>query len=181
MFSRFIRLNVPFIQLDKQGRCRSSLRELFDWRYQSPPLSDLPQISCSEEFKLANVGLCYDYQFINVEDFEGRGEFCPSPYFYQNKGEAEYAVALYMYMRLLGYPASKIAILSTYNGQKELLKEILQQRCAWNPAIGLPGVVSTVDKFQGQQSDCRFHYSIFIILQLMTIITFEIIIVFSFY
>ena len=40
------------------------------------------------------------YQFINVEDFEGRGESQPTPYFYQNLGEAEYCVALFMYMQL---------------------------------------------------------------------------------
>lgn len=28
-------------------------------------------------------------------------------------------------------------------------------RCGWNPAIGWPAVVSTVDRFQGQQSDCK--------------------------
>lgn len=40
------------------------------------------------------------YQFVNVEDFEGRGESQPTPYFYQNLGEAEYCVALFMYMHL---------------------------------------------------------------------------------
>lgn len=43
-------------------------------------------------------------------------------------GEAEYATALFMYMRLLKYPAEKIAILTTYNSQKALLKEVIQQR-----------------------------------------------------
>ena len=62
-------------------------------------------------------------------DFKGRGEFCPTPYFYQNLGEAEYVVALYQYMRLLGYPADKITILTTYNGQKMLIRDVLTQRC----------------------------------------------------
>ena len=39
---------------------------------------------------------------INVEDFNGYGETQPIPYFYQNLGEAEHCVALYMYMRLIG-------------------------------------------------------------------------------
>ncbi len=38
-------------------------------------------------------------QVINVEDFQGVGETCPEPYFYQNLGEAEYVVATYMYTR----------------------------------------------------------------------------------
>jgi hypothetical protein len=58
-----------------------------------------------------------------------------------------------MYMRLLGYPASRISILTTYNGQKHLIRDILQQRCANNVLFGLPAGVSTVDKYQGQQND----------------------------
>ena len=44
----------------------------------------------------------YDYQVINVNDYKGQGESEPVPYFYQNVGEAEYCVAAFMYMRLLG-------------------------------------------------------------------------------
>ena len=38
-----------------------------------------------------------------------------------------------MYMRLLGYPAQKISILTTYNGQKFLIRDVLNKRCAQNP------------------------------------------------
>lgn len=58
-----------------------------------------------------------------------------------------------MYMRLLGYPAEKITILTTYNGQKHLIRDVVEQRCASNPFIGRPSKISTVDKFQGQQND----------------------------
>ena len=47
-------------------------------------------------------------------------------------------VALFMYMRLLGYPADKISVLTTYNGQKHLIRDVIQQRCADNPLIGRP-------------------------------------------
>ena len=56
-------------------------------------------------------------------------------------------------MRLLGYPAEKITILTTYNGQKHLIRDVIEQRCATNPFIGRPAKISTVDKFQGQQND----------------------------
>ena len=56
----------------------------------------------------------------------------------QNLGEAEYAVALFMYMRLQGYPPERIAILTTYNGQKHLIRDVLGRRCANNPVFGLP-------------------------------------------
>lgn len=65
-------------------------------------------------------------------------------------------------MVLIGYPPSKISILTTYNGQKDLLLDILSQRCGdGTPLAGVtPGAVSTVDQYQGQQND-------FIILSLV--------------
>jgi intron-binding protein aquarius len=33
MFTRFIRLNVPAVQLNKQGRARASIAKLYNWRY----------------------------------------------------------------------------------------------------------------------------------------------------
>jgi intron-binding protein aquarius len=75
-------------------------------------------------------------------------------------------------MRLIGYPAQKISILTTYNGQKFLIRDVLTKRCAKNPLLGMPMKVSrtvarctlftfvrvfvqvtTVDKYQGQQND----------------------------
>ena len=52
--------------------------------------------------------------------------------------EAEYVVAVFMYMRMIGYPADKITILTTYNGQKHLIRDVIQQRCAENRLIGRP-------------------------------------------
>ncbi|KAF7252091.1 RNA helicase aquarius [Varanus komodoensis] len=126
LFTRFVRVGVPTIDLDAQGRARA---------------------------RTANAGFLYDFQLINVEDFHGVGESEPNPYFYQNLGEAEYVVALFMYMCLLGYPAEKISILTTYNGQKHLIRDIINQRCGNNPMIGRPNKVTTVDRFQGQQND----------------------------
>ena len=56
-------------------------------------------------------------------------------------------------MRLLGYPAHKISILTTYRGQKHLIRDVVNQRCANNPLFGRPSKITTVDKFQGQQND----------------------------
>ncbi len=79
----------------------------------------------------------------DTPDFEGRGETVPVPYFFQNLAEAEYVVTLYQYMRLLGYPAEQISMLTTYNGQKALLKDVVERRCAHHPAFGVPHKVST--------------------------------------
>ncbi|KAL0096664.1 aquarius [Phycomyces blakesleeanus] len=151
LFTRFVRLGVPTLQLDAQGRARSSIAKLYSWRYNH--LGDLPKISQAEEYARANAGFTYDYQLVNVGKFQGHGETEPVPYFYQNLGEAEYVVAAYQYMRLNGYPADKISILTTYNGQKALINDVLQRRCAWNPFFGKPAAVTTVDQYQGQQND----------------------------
>ncbi|KAB8258874.1 P-loop containing nucleoside triphosphate hydrolase protein [Aspergillus pseudonomiae] len=151
LFLRLVRLGVPVITLDQQGRSRRSIAELFRWRYKQ--LGDLSVVETADEFKQANAGFQFDYQFINVPDYQGTGEREPAPHFIQNLGEAEYAVALYQYMRLLGYPASKISILATYAGQTALIKDVLNHRCAKNALFGMPKIVTTVDKYQGEQND----------------------------
>jgi intron-binding protein aquarius len=152
LFLRLARLGVPVINLDKQGRARSSIAELFRWRYKE--LGDLPIVETGE-YQLANAGFQFDYQFINVPDYQGSGEREPTPHFIQNLGEAEYAVAMYQYMRLLGYPASKISILATYAGQTALIRDVLGHRCGKNPMFGMPKIVTTVDRYQGEQNDCK--------------------------
>ncbi|XWS58844.1 hypothetical protein CRYUN_Cryun08bG0068700 [Craigia yunnanensis] len=87
LFTRFVRLGIPYIELNAQGRARP----------------------------------------MDVPDYHGRGETAPSPWFYQNEVEAEYVVSVYIYMRLLGYPANKISILTTYNGQKLLIRDVIKQ------------------------------------------------------
>jgi len=151
LFARFIRLGTPHIQLDAQGRSRPSIAKLWNWRYKE--LGDLPHVKSLKHFKTANAGFSYEFQFINVGDYQGKGESSPMPYFYQNLAEAEYIVQVYMYMRLLGYPGQTISLLTTYNGQKALLEDIINQRCRNNPFYGPPARISTVDKYQGQQND----------------------------
>lgn len=151
LFARLVRLGVPTVELDGQGRARSSICALYKWRYRR--LDDLAHIRERPEYRRANAGFAFDYQLVNVEDFNGVGESEPNPYFYQNLAEAEYVVAVFMYMRLAGYPAERISILTTYNGQKHLIRDVIASRCGENPLIGRPAKVTTVDKYQGQQND----------------------------
>ncbi|XP_069675214.1 RNA helicase aquarius [Periplaneta americana] len=151
LFTRIVRLGVPTVDLDGQGRARPSICNLYNWRYKK--LGNLAHVENWSEYCVANPGFWYDFQLVNVEDFNGVGESEPSPYFYQNLAEAEYCVAVFMYMRLIGYPADKISILTTYNGQKHLIRDVINIRCATNPLIGRPHKVTTVDKYQGQQND----------------------------
>ncbi|CAG8659030.1 203_t:CDS:10, partial [Racocetra fulgida] len=105
LFTRFVRLGVPTIDLDSQGRSRPSIAKLYNWRYKN--LGDLPSVTEQEEYKYANSGFVYDYQVINVDNYMG----------------------------------------------KALIRDVLKQRCSWNPLFGRPAKVTTVDKFQGQQND----------------------------
>ncbi|KAH9492128.1 hypothetical protein Btru_048680 [Bulinus truncatus] len=151
LFTRLVRLGVPTVDLDAQGRARASLAQLYNWRYKK--LSSLPHVLIKTEFRLANAGFLYEFQLINVEDFNGIGESEPNPYFYQNLAEAEYVVAVFMYMRMIGYAGEQISILTTYNGQKHLIRDVIRQRCGNNPLIGWPHKVTTVDRYQGQQNN----------------------------
>jgi intron-binding protein aquarius len=85
LFARFVRLGVPTIDLDMQGRARSPIAELYNWRYKK--LGNLPNTLHEPAFKAANAGFVHDYQLVDVQDYEGRGESEPNPYFYQNLGE----------------------------------------------------------------------------------------------
>lgn len=79
--------------------------------------------------------------------------------FVQNLAEAEYCVAVFMYMRLLGYPAEKISILTTYNGQKHLIRDVVNIRCAKNPLIGMPHKVSVIVRvLHGRQGLSRIYF-----------------------
>lgn len=157
LFSRLSRLGVPVIELDFQGRARPEIADLYGWQY-SAGLKHLPNVVQQEGH---NAGFLYNFQFINVgvnNHQQGKGgETEPSAHFIQNLEEAEYAVALYQYMRLLGYPRERITILSAYMGQKKLIEEIIQERCTSSSILrrvfGAPSSVSTVDQYQGEQND----------------------------
>lgn len=58
-----------------------SLCNLYNWRYKH--LGNLPHVQELPEFQVPNPGLTFDFQLINVEDFNGVGESEPNPYFYQ--------------------------------------------------------------------------------------------------
>jgi len=152
LFARFVRLGVPATTLDMQGRARPGLANLYRWRYAA--LKDLPRVTGTDgAFALANGGFAYDFQFVDVGELNGVGESSPSPFYIQNLAEAEYCVAVFMYMRLQGIAASRISIITTYNGQRDLIADVVQQRCAWSSVFGSPAKIATTDKFQGQQND----------------------------
>ncbi|ETW47294.1 hypothetical protein PFMALIP_04643 [Plasmodium falciparum MaliPS096_E11] len=151
LYKRFLRLDLPSIYLNEQGRMRSEICNIYKYFYSkyNIEISNLECIYKDNFVKSFNPGFTYTYQFIHVPS----EEYSPIPYFYQNLLEAEMTVAIYMYMRLIGYPNDVITILTTYNGQKELILDILKKNCMYNKLIGMPKKVTTVDKYQGKQND----------------------------
>ena len=52
-----------------------------------------------------------------------------------------------------GYKSEEITILTTYNGQKHLIRDVVKQRCGDNPVFGFPKTITTVDRYQGSQNN----------------------------
>lgn len=118
LFTRIVRLGVPTVDLDSQGRSRPryvqiicsinrkyrlkllhfySICNLYNWRYKK--LGNLKHVENWAEYRTGNAGFCYDYQLINVDDFNGVGESEPSPYFYQVIHQQIINYCFYYFMR----------------------------------------------------------------------------------
>lgn len=153
LFTRLLRLGVPRVVLNQQGRSRTELADVYRWRYQTgsddAALGDLPCVSALSQFQLANPGFAFVGQLIDVD--EGR-ERQPQPSAFENVKEAHFAVAVVKYMVAVGYAPSRITVLTTYNAQRELLHRLLQQDTSSGKGKAICKV-STVDHFQGQQND----------------------------
>jgi intron-binding protein aquarius len=150
LFLRLLKLGLPFIPLNFQGRCRPTLAKLFSWRYRQIKSSSSV---LKNKFTRTNPGFLFEYQLINVLDDQGICATETVPYMYENSTEAEYIISVYQYMRLHGYCTQKIVILSTYNGQVALIRNMIENRCSQISLIGRPVKISTIDNYQGLQSE----------------------------
>ncbi|WBW72426.1 U2-type spliceosomal complex ATPase Cwf11 [Schizosaccharomyces osmophilus] len=128
-------------QLKTKYNTRKSIGELIDWQYnlQFQYVDTTDTSTCLH----GNSGFVNEYQFIDVGPFKGAKETELVKGSKQNLGEAEYAIAIYQYMRMLGYPADEIGICTLYGSQVALLREILNVRCSNNSFFGLPLFVET--------------------------------------
>eukprot|EP00388_Colpodella_angusta_P010033 GDKJ01026324.1.p1 GENE.GDKJ01026324.1~~GDKJ01026324.1.p1 ORF type:complete len:1454 (+),score=392.63 GDKJ01026324.1:48-4364(+) len=153
LFERLIRLGFPLITLDAQGRSRKEIADLYRSAYTSVRLHDLPRVTTLRPFVTPNALFESAIQFVQVKKAK---ESRPKPNAFANFVEAEFAVALYMLMRLANYPAARISIITPYRAQKALIAEIIRQRCCSSglaTVFGRPNAVETVDRYQGQQND----------------------------
>ena len=150
LFNRLLKSGYKnIITLTQQGRARSEIVDLYRYKYND--LTDMKDVIKS--YPKINFGFRYNVQFINVEEFNSKGEEMNSNYSFYNLAEAEYCIGLFMYMCLIGYNPEQISILCAYNGQKELIKEIYSKKCTWNKLFTGINKICTIDKYQGQQND----------------------------
>jgi intron-binding protein aquarius len=68
LFTRFVRLGVPTVDLDSQGRSRPSICSLYNWRYKN--LGNLPHVLSQSEYKYANPGMNSILIRLNIELFK---------------------------------------------------------------------------------------------------------------
>ncbi|GMF47426.1 unnamed protein product [Phytophthora fragariaefolia] len=155
LFTRLLRLGVPHFVLDRQGRSRPELADIYRWRYDSilstgdkVSLSDLPRVESEAKFQTGNAGFAHVAQFVDLSDTSKERQ--PKPFAFENEEEAQFIVALFKYMMGIGYRSDQITILTTYNAQKELLQRLLSAGVSKGTKTCK---VSTVDRFQGQQND----------------------------
>jgi hypothetical protein len=126
-------------------RSRDAITSLYGWRYGSNM-----QLSLSKKKAIANAGIMYPTQFIDVND--GMELTCPQGGF-QNIQEAEYLVSLYQYMRLCGHQSRSIVILTTYDDQVALIKDVMNLRCVDSVHFGKPAEICTMEQFVGREAD----------------------------
>lgn len=115
--SRWKYLRIPRISLHKVS-AREELIGYYNENYNN-------QLTSVYNGPSANGGFKYTHQIITLElDSDDMA----------NVNEAEYSVALFQYMRLLGYPAGEITIIVMTPHQKVLMEEILVARCGASKA-----------------------------------------------
>ena len=80
-----------------------------------------------------------------------------------NLAEAEYAIALFMRLRInqhefneeaysIKLSDKKISIITAEKGQKELFKNMIDKKCSWHPLIGAPHRVITLEEYINEYS-----------------------------
>ena len=99
LFCRLIENGFPMVELTDQFTSRPEIVDLYRFAY--PNLTEGPSVAL-ESWKFANAGFARTTQFINVLDYKGQSETEPHQGFFQNIGEAEFVIATFMLMKLLG-------------------------------------------------------------------------------
>ena len=106
----------------------------------------------TDKFAACVPGMARPFQLVNVVALRASASRV-APALHSEPRRSRVRRRRFMYLRLVGVPATKISIITTYNGQRDLIADIVQQRCASSALYGTPAKIATTDKFQGQQND----------------------------
>jgi intron-binding protein aquarius len=137
--------------LPTHHRSRPEVLDVYKWRYGSSMMMTSKSGGVQRKKKnAANAGMRYVSQFVDV--IEGHELSCPQGG-YQNLEEAEYVVSMYQYLRLLGHSGRSIVILTTYEEQSDLIKDVMNLRCVDSPHFGKSNDVTTIEKYVGRECD----------------------------
>lgn len=145
LFERLVNNGVEFTMLNKQRRMISGLRELLSSLYEG--LEDHPSV-LDRRVRQPIPGMggrdsyCFHHTWLESRDD------AQSTY---NIEEANMIVAFFNYLVLNGIKASKITVLTFYNGQRKRLLTLLRR--VPNLVERGPFNVFTVDSYQGEEND----------------------------
>ncbi|OBT70222.1 hypothetical protein VE03_00209 [Pseudogymnoascus sp. 23342-1-I1] len=145
LFERLVNNGVEFTMLNKQRRMISDLRKLMSPLYEG--LEDHPSV-LDRRVRQPIPGMggrdsyCFHHTWLESRDD------AQSTY---NVEEASMIVAFFNYLVLNGIEASKITVLTFYNGQRKRLLKLLRR--VPNLADRGPFNVFTVDSYQGEEND----------------------------
>ncbi|KAK4460069.1 hypothetical protein QBC42DRAFT_333539 [Cladorrhinum samala] len=146
LFQRMVNLNMPFRMLREQRRMKPELRYILSKFY--PDLIDHPVVKSLESRPdVPGMGGRNCWLFDHTWPEEMNADCSKF-----NRQEAQMIVHFYAYLVLNGTPASKITILTYYNGQcKVLLRELRRHPSL----IGMEKelTVRTIDSYQGEEND----------------------------
>nr|XP_022287767.1 NFX1-type zinc finger-containing protein 1-like [Crassostrea virginica]XP_022287768.1 NFX1-type zinc finger-containing protein 1-like [Crassostrea virginica] len=138
LFERMVKNGMECDCLKFQHRMRPTISKMMKIIY--PELQDHPIVKNYPEVK----GISENMYFVHHEYSESSDEEQKS---HSNLYEAEYIVALCRYLKLQGYKAEQITILTLYSGQLFQLKKLMPRREFEGTRI------TVVDNFQGEEND----------------------------
>lgn len=159
LFGKLIHLGTPCVRLSTRFNVKPQIHSVFqklNSKYSETSLQIPNNLVISEQNGLQvqadrpNAGFSSDVQWVQLQEAE---ESLLDSGLIQNKEEAEFAVYLYIYIRLIGYTSSQIAIVTSTKAQKALIKEVSRNLCGWNESIGLPETIETVEKLKKTKFD----------------------------
>uniref|UniRef100_A0A8W8IV13 RZ-type domain-containing protein n=1 Tax=Magallana gigas TaxID=29159 RepID=A0A8W8IV13_MAGGI len=138
MFERMVKNGMECDCLKYQHRMRPEISKMMRIIY--PELEDHEIVRRYPDIK----GISHNFFFIHHDYLESNDVEQKS---HSNLYEAEYIVALCRYLKLQGYKAEQITILTLYSGQLFQLKKLMPK----NEFCGTK--ITVVDNFQGEEND----------------------------